>query len=193
MKLIKGICLIYLILGLCGCDARGTDFQASGVVLNVSKGSLYLELKECSNEILEDVSEVNVVLDMEYNDVGIGDVIEVTFDDIIETEPITLTEVKSIYIIEKSDIESIIDNSLKPGFACAQALELIYEDEMYSYYLSCIKSEYIIVSFRDGTVLNIKEALEKEKISMHDLDIYGIDYLVEGKGFKDSKSLSNRL
>ena len=30
---------------------------------------------------------------------------------------------------------------------CDQALEAIYEDEQYTYYLSCIKSDQVIINF----------------------------------------------
>ena len=78
---------------------------------------------------------------------------------------------KPIYTIE--------DTSKKiPGFSCAMALEEIYKDDRDTYYLSCIKSSMIIVTYEDGTKENIKEALAKGNISIRDLDRFNIAYLI---------------
>lgn len=183
MKFIKVMCFICLLLGLCGCSTPKVDFKASGAVLNVSDDYIMLKVIRSSHEVVDGVYGVNVSLDgfKGFDSVSIGDIIEVTFENNIDSEPITLIDVSSIQIIQESNIDSITDNTLKPGFACATALELIYENDLYSYYFECIKSKYIVVNFTDGTSLNIKEALEKEKLSIQELDIYGIEYITEVK------------
>lgn len=183
MRFIKVIGLLCLLYGLCGCDVLKADFKVSGEVLSVSGDYIMLGVIQSSCEAMDGVYAVNVLLDgyKEFDNVSLGDIIEVTFENSIDSEPITLIDVSSIQIIQESNIESITNNTLKPGFVCATALELIYEDDLYSYYFECIKSKYIVVNFTDGTSLNIKEALEKEKISIQELDIFGIEYITEVK------------
>lgn len=183
MKLIKVLCIICSMLVLYGCGTQKHNFKVSGEVLSVSDDYIMLGVNQSSCEGIDGVYAVNVLLDelKDYDNLSIGDIIEVTFENSIDSEPITLIDVSSIQTIQESNIDSITDNTLKPGFACATALELIYEDELYSYYFECIKSKYIVVNFTDGTSLNIKEALEKEKISIQELDIFGIEYIIEEK------------
>ena len=59
--------------------------------------------------------------------------------------------------------------------------ELIYEDELYSYYLPGFKSEFIEVRFNNGEKYNIIEALENGHVNIGDLDIFDIDYIKEKK------------
>ena len=72
----------------------------------------------------------------------------------------------------------IIDTSKNiKDFACAEALEEIYKDSDYTYYLSCIKSKYIIVDYKDKPKENIIDALKNNHITINDLDKFNIDYL----------------
>ena len=76
---------------------------------------------------------------------------------------------------------NIIDTSLEiKDFSCDSALEKIYEDDKYTYYLNCIKSEYIIVKY-DNKEVNIISALENGIISISDLDKFNIKYIIEEK------------
>lgn len=60
-------------------------------------------------------------------------------------------------------------------------LELIYEDELYFYYLSGFKSEFIEVRFNNGVKYNIIEALGNGRVNIGDLDIFDIDYIRKKK------------
>lgn len=60
-------------------------------------------------------------------------------------------------------------------------LELIYEDELYYYYLPGFKSEFIEVRFNNGEKYNIIEALGNGRINIGDLDIFDIDYIRKNK------------
>lgn len=72
---------------------------------------------------------------------------------------------------------TIIDTSKDiPDFVCAEALEEIYRDDDYTYYLPCIKSEYIKVRFKNGDEIYLKDALKDKKVSISDLDTYGIQH-----------------
>lgn len=52
---------------------------------------------------------------------------------------------------------------------CAQALEEIYRDDKYIYYLPCIKSETVFLKYNNGEKINIKKALDDEKITIDKL------------------------
>lgn len=73
------------------------------------------------------------------------------------------------------NIKSIVDNTE----TCDTAIEKFYEDSEYRYLFGCIKSQNVIVTYNDGTSENIKEALEKGKINISDLDRFNIKYTKE--------------
>ncbi len=80
------------------------------------------------------------------------------------------------------ELKEIVDNTLDDkDFACSQALEEIYQDDNYTYYFNCIKSNYVIVKYTDNTSETVKNALKKKRISIEDLDKYNIKYLKEAK------------
>lgn len=79
-------------------------------------------------------------------------------------------------------ILSIVDHSLNnPDLAFAMALEPICEDDTNVYSFSCIKSQYVIVRYADGTEEDVKTALQAGRVTMDDLDAFGIRYLTEPK------------
>ncbi len=83
---------------------------------------------------------------------------------------------------EKSNkqVTDIRDTSKdKNGFRCSSAKEMFYEDDEYKYFLECTNSSYIIVTYYNDKTENIKSALENGKITIKDLDEYGIKYLKE--------------
>lgn len=81
--------------------------------------------------------------------------------------------------VNKYEILEIIDSS--DNYSCAQALEKIYEDSENEYYFSTIKSEFIIVKYKNGGQANIKVALNIGQISLEDLDRFGIKYITKEK------------
>lgn len=77
-----------------------------------------------------------------------------------------------------SNIFEIVDRSLEiKDFSCAEALEEIYEDSNYIYYLSCLKSDYIEVRYENETKEKLQEALKNSHINIKDLDKFEIDYI----------------
>lgn len=62
-------------------------------------------------------------------------------------------------------------------FVCAEALESFYEDENYTYYWSCIKNNYMIVKYTDGSQELISEALRQKHIDIQVLDKFNISYI----------------
>jgi len=74
----------------------------------------------------------------------------------------------------------IVDTSLNvSGFNCPQALEEIYKDSKYTYSLPCTKSSYIVVKYSDGSVENIKTALNNGNIKITDLKKFNIQYYTD--------------
>ncbi len=63
---------------------------------------------------------------------------------------------------------------------CAEALELFYEDDHYKYYFPCMKSSTTFIK-KDGKKITIKEALEKEVITIDSLLKTGLSFIREEK------------
>lgn len=82
----------------------------------------------------------------------------------------------------ESDILEIVDRTVEINdFACDTMLEKFYEDDNYIYYFDCVKSNYVVVKFKDNSQMTVEEALKIKKISIKDLDEYKIDYIKESK------------
>jgi beta-lactamase regulating signal transducer with metallopeptidase domain len=62
-----------------------------------------------------------------------------------------------------------------------QALELIFEDDYYEYYLSSIRSDRIMLTFESGERVSLKDALAQGKINMEDLMLNGLQFYKELK------------
>ena len=76
-----------------------------------------------------------------------------------------------------SNFEIVDLTKTMDDWAADTALEKIYEDEQYVYFLPCIKSHYIEVRYFNETKENIIEALENGRITIRDLDKFDIGYL----------------
>lgn len=76
-------------------------------------------------------------------------------------------------------IVSIVDKAESGEIATASAIELFYKDDTYTYSFSSIRSDYVIVTFDDGTEKTAEEALEAGEITIADLDAYDIGYIKE--------------
>ena len=61
----------------------------------------------------------------------------------------------------------------------ADEVEYFYEDLAYRYYFPNIKSEHIIVRYSDGDSESVVTALQDRRISISDLDRFGIEYFKE--------------
>ena len=62
---------------------------------------------------------------------------------------------------------------------CAEALEEIYRDDEYIYYLPCIKSSTIFLKYNNGEKTNIKKALDGEKVTIDKLIKEGLNVYKE--------------
>ena len=69
----------------------------------------------------------------------------------------------------------IIDNT----DACAEALEEIYRDDEYIYYLPCVKSNNITIVMKDGNEYPIRIALENNLVTINELIARGLGVFKE--------------
>lgn len=76
-------------------------------------------------------------------------------------------------------IESIVDKAETGEVATDSAIEVFYQDDTYTYSFPSIRSDYVIVTFDDGTEKTVKEALVAGEITIADLDAYDIGYIKE--------------
>ncbi len=73
-------------------------------------------------------------------------------------------------------IFDIVDLTVVENLPCEDAFETFYEDDEYVYQFPRIKSSYVVVHFRTGEQMNVKEALNSGKIKIGDLDEWKIEY-----------------
>lgn len=73
-------------------------------------------------------------------------------------------------------VVDIIDRAKEENIPTDSALELFWSEEEYEYFFPSIRSEYVVVLYTDGTRQTVTEALEEGRITIADLDTFGIDY-----------------
>jgi len=90
---------------------------------------------------------------------------------------------QQIQFPEKSEtaVIEIRDRAKEENLPCDTALEKFYEDESKEYYFSVIKSQYVIVTYSDGSSEDIVTALTAGRVAIADLDEFGIEYHTEPK------------
>lgn len=92
---------------------------------------------------------------------------------------------------ESKEVERITDNS--SGRIVLTVEERFYEDYSHIYRFGNSVSQYITVTYTDGTEQNVKDALRDGHITVADLDRFGISYLAEPKHVKDIIYHSDRV
>lgn len=81
-------------------------------------------------------------------------------------------DVKLVGIVDLTEVNNITTDT---------ALEEFYSDSDYTYYFPTIRSKYIECQFSDGSKMTITESLSKGKVSISDLDTYGVMYWIVDK------------
>lgn len=76
-------------------------------------------------------------------------------------------------------VTDIVDRAAEENLPTDTALERFWSDGEYDYYFPTIRSMYVIVYYSDGTEQMVKEALWQGRITVADLDAFGIDYRKE--------------
>lgn len=88
-----------------------------------------------------------------------------------------------------SEVVEIIDWTTIKQATTASALEEFYSDGDNTYYFPSIKSEFIECKLSNGTTMMFTEALKAGKVSVSDLDKYGIQYWIVDKDGNYTNSL----
>jgi hypothetical protein len=88
--------------------------------------------------------------------------------------------IRTFFSTERDNLPSIRITIEDPDIGDA-AMELIYEDEYHRYYLTSIRSNKIMITFEDGLVISLREALDREKITITDLILNGLKVVTEPK------------
>ena len=101
------------------------------------------------------------------------------FPEIPETTPDTEEDTPVPDVVEIVDIVDLTENG---DIVTADALEGFYSDEYYYYYFPSIKSDYVVVHYSDGTTQTAKDALGGGRITISDLDRFGIGYYKDERG-----------
>lgn len=78
------------------------------------------------------------------------------------------------YFTESKVVEKIAYDDMMPALPCV--VVPFYYDTRYKYEFGAPESPYITVYFKDGTEMNVVDALEQGKIFIKDLDEFGIRY-----------------
>lgn len=96
----------------------------------------------------------------------------------IKRMAILLMVISVIYLIvflffeyKRTNDYKIIDNTM----TCAEALEEIYKDDSYIYYLTCIKSDNIYLEWDNGDTYKLTEAINKELVTIESLIDHGLE------------------
>ena len=100
---------------------------------------------------------------------------------------------------DEEEIRDLIDSLIQSGFSYRyiivdqsvvsdMALEWIASDEKYDYYLSSIRSKYIVLCFENGTVLSLTEALDKGVVDIPDLIRNGLEVIPQPRDTKHSET-----
>ena len=110
-----------------------------------------------------------------YKDKGL---ITYTYNCIGEKRKTVLKWEKYSCPLKEMTFEIIDESKNIKDFTCAEALEEIYRDDEYIYFLSCMKSEYIKVNYSPNHFSeNITTALKEGRVKISDLDRFKIDYI----------------
>lgn len=110
-----------------------------------------------------------------YKDKGL---ITYTYNCIGEKRKTVLKWEKYSCPLKETTFEIIDESKNIKDFTCAEALEEIYRDDEYIYFLSCMKSEHIKVNYSPNHFSeNITTALKEGRVKISDLDIFKIDYI----------------
>ncbi len=86
------------------------------------------------------------------------------------------------YFTESKVVEKISYDDTMPELPCV--VVPFYYDTRFRYSFGAPAAPYITVYFKDGTEMNVVEALEQGKIFIMDLDEFGITYFRKFRKFK---------
>jgi len=80
---------------------------------------------------------------------------------------------------EPIDPDTVVSITYDESYPTAEAIEPFWEDESYIYSFPSIRSQYITVTYGDGSTQTIREALQEGKASIEDLYLFDVHYYKE--------------
>lgn len=124
----------------------------------------------------------------------LGSTITVTYSDgteinlfeALETGNFTLSDLEKYdipYTSKPNDAvpDKIVDKTIEYAINTSDALELFYEDDVNCYYYPSIRSEYVVVCYKNGAEQPVSVALAEGRIGIEDLKKFKINFYAEPK------------
>ena len=96
-----------------------------------------------------------------------------------QTEPAGASDAPGVSAAPAVTVTKIVDRTRDELLVTPDVLEGFWHDDEYTYYFSSLKGTYIIVHYSDGTQETVLEALAAGRVTIADLDRFGIGYYKE--------------
>lgn len=182
-------------------ERQETEVYFVAKVVEPGEETLLVEITEAGNSHISLGSQAWISSHEEsnvsYSGYAAGDYVRICFDGMVmETYPLQINSVTYISLTDSTGNEisehttektvvNIIDKTVNSDLVTADALEGFYNDDMYNYYFSSIRSQYVIVEYSDGSTETVAYALAENRITIADLDAYGIGYYKEPRNIEN--------
>lgn len=109
---------------------------------------------------------------------SINEVYKGIFFNVYNCSEYTVSQIKSKFTKYSCSIgeeEKLSFEIIDSTEVCAEALEEIYKDNKYTYYLPCMKSGNILIKFSNGNEYSLKEVLDKDLLTIDELIENGLN------------------
>lgn len=182
-------------------ERQETEVYFVAKVVEPGEETLLVEITEAENSNISLGSQAWISSPKEsnvsYSGYAAGDYVRICFDGMVmETYPLQINSVTYISLTDSTGKEiserttektvvNIIDKTVNSDLMTADALEGFYNDDMYNYYFSSIRGKYVIVEYSDGSTETVAYALAENRITIADLDAYGIGYYKEPRNIEN--------
>ena len=170
-----------------------SDLYFTAKVIESGEKALLVEITEAgtSNISLGSQAWISSSYDKitSYADYLVGDYVYVEFDGMVmESYPLQINSVTYIVhsdVLQEKKVVNIIDKTVNSDIVTADALQGFFHDDMYDYYFSSIKSQYVVVEYSDGSTETVESAINENRITIADLDAYNIGYYREPRNIEN--------
>ena len=181
-------------------DAHEQSAFFAAKVITPGENSILIEITDAGNSNISLGSEAWISsydVNIDYSTYATGDYVHVEFDGtVMESYPLQINSVTYISLTDSTGksisdamstkkIINIVDKTKNSDICTNDALQGFYEDDIYHYYFSSMKSQYVIVEYSDGSTETVEEAINEGCITIDDLDYYGIGYYREPKNIQN--------
>jgi len=192
---IAWLLIVACVLGLAGCSGKlieGSEVTYQGIVTDRGmsvvnegdrQGRAYITISTAEDKALcfwlgmkcETSANIgdNVIIESAMEErTNLRTAVRITVDN-TTTEPTKdLSQVPGgvVHIVD------IWDDTQREQIDCVQKEEKFYEDAIAEYYFPVTKSQHVKVMNSIGQIVDVVTALETGRITIEDLDAYGIEY-----------------